>query len=74
MNQNEPAAALSHPKKDVPPEELFRENLQDVISIVERLAPLCKDPDDLVNMMKLALINDGQLRMLFREMSPLSRR
>ena len=52
----------------------FRESLADAVAIVEKLVPVCGSVDDLVEMMKFALQNDGQLRLLLKEISPLSKR
>lgn len=56
---------MSDPKQN--PEDAFRENLKDVIAIAEKLAPLCRTVEEMVGMAALALENDGQLRLLMRE-------
>ena len=45
-------------------EEDFRSSLQDVITIAEKLAPHCKTTEDLVQVSKLAVEHDSQLRLL----------
>lgn len=55
-------------------EEQFRDNLRDLIVILERFAPLCKTPDDLVGMLRLAINNDGQLALMLKELTPLGKR
>lgn len=45
-------------------EESFRSSLEDVIAISEKLYPYCNSVQDLVGIAKLALENDGQLRLL----------
>lgn len=44
--------------------ESFRESLEDVVAIVEGLAPFCVSTRELLEMVKLAVENDGQLRLL----------
>lgn len=51
-------------------EEGFREALKDVVAVVEKLAPYCQSFDDLVSMVKLAVENDGQLRLLMKTLHP----
>lgn len=55
-------------------EEQFRDNIRDLIVILERFAPLCKSPDDLVGMLRLAISNDAQLALMMKELTPLSKR
>ena len=45
-------------------EASFRASLEDVITMAEGLSKHCKTLDDLVGMARLALENEGQLRML----------
>lgn len=51
-------------------DEQFRDNLRDVDAVVRKLAPLCRDVNDLLGMIGLALVNDGQLALLLREVAP----
>jgi hypothetical protein len=48
-------------------EDSFRSSLQDVVTISEKLAPHCASVEEMTGMIKLALDNDGQLRLLMRE-------
>lgn len=50
------------PKRTV--EEEFKDDLLDVITIAEKLAPFCSTVEELIGMAKHALENDGQLRMI----------
>lgn len=45
-------------------EDAFRGSLEDVIAIAEGLSKHCKNLTELVGMSKLALENDGQLRLI----------
>lgn len=56
---------------DEPVEDRFRSALQDVVVIVRKLAPLCKDIEELVGLAQSALENDGVLHLLLREVTPL---
>jgi hypothetical protein len=47
-------------------EETTRKVMEDVVMIAERLAPLCSSVADLVGMCRLAVENDGQLKLLMR--------
>lgn len=47
-----------------PTAEQVRASLEDTLLLVDRLAPLCKDFDDLVGILTLALTNDAQLKIL----------
>lgn len=53
---------MGETKKSV--EESFRESLEDVIAIAEKMGTHCKSTSDLTNMLKLALENDGQLSLI----------
>ena len=54
--------------------EKFRGSLKDVTVILEKFSPLCRTPDELLGLVESALLNDGVLRLLMRELTPLSRR
>ncbi len=45
-------------------EASFRSLLEDVGPLIASLAPLCQNMAELVSMVELAVINDGQLRLL----------
>lgn len=47
-------------------EESFRSSLDDVVTILERVAPLCKSHEELLDMLRLARENMGQLRLLMQ--------
>ena len=57
--------------KAVDPVERFRDTLRETITVIEKLAPLCGSVAELVDVMKLALHNEGQLTLLLREVLPL---
>ncbi len=44
-------------------EQKFRLSLEDAVDIVEHLAKFCATPEEVAGMMRLALKNDGQLRL-----------
>jgi hypothetical protein len=54
------------------PEEEFRQHLDDVVLIIERLAPLCQSWDEMIGMVRHATGGDGapgndaQLRLLMK--------
>lgn len=47
-------------------EEGFKSVISDVIPIIQKLAPLCSNYDELVGMLSLALENQAQLRLLMK--------
>ena len=54
-------------KSPVPtPEEAFRSSLQDLIVVLEKMAPFCGTLEEAAGMANLALENDGQLRLLMK--------
>ncbi len=65
---------MSDEKEPKAPEQAFRDDLESVIAVLEALAPDCDSADDLVEVLRLALRNDGQLRLLMKKVMPLSRR
>ena len=50
--------------KQLEAEDAFRKSLEDVVLVAEKLAPLAERTEDLVGMLKLAILNLGQLRMI----------
>lgn len=52
----------------------FRGALQDVLETTRKLAPYCNSVDDLIDMLELALTNDGQLRMVMGKIIPRQKR
>lgn len=58
------------PEPEPTPEQSFRISLDDTIAILEGIGPQCTDLDQLIDMLKLALTNDGQLNLLFKHMTP----
>lgn len=52
------------------PDEQLREALHEAAVVIRKLAPFCATVDELVGMIELAQVNDGQLQMLKREISP----
>lgn len=66
---------LQHEPTPEPTTEMkFRESLEDTVIILRKLAPLCKDVDELIGMMELAMSNDAQLSLLIREVFPVKLR
>ena len=47
-------------------EDSFRGALEDTETIVQALAPLCHDFDELLGMVKHGLENEAQLRLLYK--------
>lgn len=54
------------------PDEQLRSALQDSVAVIRKLCPLCKTPAEMIDMIELALISDGQLNLIKRELSPVS--
>ena len=52
-------------------EDQLRETIRETVVILEKLAPMCGDVDELRAMLVLALENDGQLALLVDRLSPL---
>jgi hypothetical protein len=52
------------------PEESFRATLDDVILVIQKLAPLSTDLDSLVETLQFALKNDSQLNMILHLVRP----
>lgn len=48
------------------PEEGFREALEDAVSVIKKLAPVCGTFDEMTGVCELALTNDAQLRLLMK--------
>ena len=53
----------------VSPEQGFRSSLEDVIAVVEKLGRVCQTTEELVEVCRLALTSDAQLRLLMREVT-----
>lgn len=51
-------------------EDRFRSALQDAAVILRKLAPLCKDVNEMVEMLELAAANEGQLTLLMDRIGP----
>lgn len=47
----------------------FRSVLEECADILDRLEPYCRTIKDVSGMLRLALENDGQLTLLYQEMS-----
>ena len=56
------------------PDEQFRSALQDAAAVIRKLSPICKTPAEMVDMIELALISDGQLNLIKRELQPVALR
>lgn len=56
------------------PEHAFRDDLESVIAVLEGLVPDCPSVDDLLEVLRLALKNDGQLKLVMKKVMPLTRR
>ena len=65
-------AAPPNVPPDVAPsgEDRFRSALQDAAVILRKLAPLCKDVNEMVEMLELAAANEGQLTLLMDRIGP----
>lgn len=50
--------------------ESFKNSIEDSISILEGVGPLCSDIDQLIGMLKLALINESQLNLVMHHLTP----
>lgn len=48
-------------------EDKFRDSLQDVITVAERIAPFCRTVDEMIGILQLGLANDAQLRILMNK-------
>lgn len=46
------------------PEQVYRSSLEDVIAINGALAKFCRTPEEVVQMCRLGLENEGQLRLI----------
>jgi hypothetical protein len=53
-------------KEEISPRERFRDALKDSIVLIEKLAPLCSNVEELVGLMRLAMSNDGQCTLLMK--------
>ncbi|RJQ27135.1 hypothetical protein C4577_02335 [Candidatus Parcubacteria bacterium] len=51
-------------EKMIEAENTFRGILEDVINVAEGMNKHCSSIEDLVGMAKLAIVNDGQLRLI----------
>lgn len=47
-----------------------RDSIEEAISLLEGVGPLCKDIDELVKMLELAVRNDSQLALIRAHMAP----
>lgn len=50
--------------------ESFKSSLEDTISILEKISPLCENIDDLIGMLNFALKNDSQLALIMHQIAP----
>ena len=53
-------------------DDQLRSALQDAVAVIRRLSPLCKSPSEMIDLIELALISDGQLNLLKRELQPVT--
>ena len=58
---------METPKKSQ--EQAFRESLQDVVVVVEKMLPLCPSSSDLLDILALALANEAQLRLVLQQVT-----
>lgn len=69
---------MANGKDPTPPEPTFeeqlRETIRETVVVLEKLAPMCNNVDELRGMLVLALGNDGQLALLVDKLSPLRTR
>ena len=50
--------------------ESFRSSIKDLLTIAEKLTPFCERTADMVQMLELAIENDGQLNFLMFTVLP----
>ena len=55
-------------------EEQLRETIRETVVVLEKLAPICGNVNELRGLLVLALENDGQLALLIDKLSPLRTR
>ena len=61
------------PNQPPTPEDVeasFRDAIDDLISLLQGVGPLYSDIDELVASLELAKKNDGQLRMIMKQITP----
>lgn len=46
--------------------ETLRASLQDVLQCLNTMAPYCETVKELIDLVELALINDGQLKLIMK--------
>lgn len=51
-------------------EASFRDAIDDLISLLQGVGPLYSDIDELIASLELAKKNDGQLRLLMKQITP----
>jgi hypothetical protein len=49
--------------------EVFKDGLEDLIVVLTALAPLCEKTTDLISVLRLATENDGQSKLLMKQIS-----
>lgn len=59
-------------KSEPNPDDQLRSALQDAVAVIRKLSPLCKTPAEIIDMIELGLISDGQLNLLKRELAPVT--
>lgn len=50
-------------------EASFRQEIDDIVAVIEGLAPLYSDIHEMIDSLKLAKDNDGQLRLIMKQVS-----
>lgn len=50
-------------------EKSFRDSLDDLILVTEKLSPFCSSPSEMVEVLRLAQSNDMQLRILMNQVT-----
>ena len=69
---------MANGKEPTPAEPTFegqlRETIRETVVILDKLAPMCGNVDELRGLLLLALENDGQLALLIDKLSPLRTR
>lgn len=62
-------------EQKVTQEEIFRNGLEALVDIAEKLSPICNDSiSELIELAKLGLSNQAQCKLLLKEMNPTSQR
>jgi len=70
QNQTQPPSQKGEVSEEQAILESFRNSLEDTISILKGVGPLCSDIDQLIDMLNLAISNDSQLQLIMAHITP----